>query len=182
MPTSTPRKTYFKKVSNTKLQTQRNELTKKKAVTITSSKPTIGTFTMTPKKGGALIVMSSELFMDANVKIGDYIIRKAVQARGTAEDQQFFKGTGSPFTGIFNTSNTFGNTVTASGNGSTITYTDLVNCTYGVDQNYLVNAQWLMSRSQVAVVRGLLDINGTNIRACIKRYACYVIGLSCSSC
>lgn len=41
MPTSTPRKTYFKKVSNTKLQTQRNELTKKKAVTITSSKPTV---------------------------------------------------------------------------------------------------------------------------------------------
>lgn len=124
---------------------------------ITSSKPTFGAYTMTPSKGGAIVVLSNEMMRDANVNVGNYIINKIAQAKGTGEDSQFFNGSGSPFTGVFAASNTFGNTVTLSGAPSTLTYQKLLDCVYGVDQNYLNGASWFFHRTLMSIVKGLVD-------------------------
>jgi len=125
---------------------------------ISSTKPTVGSLSWTPKKGGTIVVLSSELFNDANVQIGNYIIRKIVQAKGTGEDSQFFCGGGSPFTGVFSTANTFGSSLaTATVDPNSIAYLDLLNCTTGVDQNYLQGAGWFMHRTILPYIWGLKD-------------------------
>ena len=129
------------------------------AATIASSKPTLDRYQLTPKKGAAIVVMSNELLRDANVNIAQYVIKKITQVRGTAEDIQFFKGTGSPFTGVFTIGNTYGNTVTASGDGTTITYQNLLDMVNGVDPNYLQGASVFMHRTTLSAIEGLKDSN-----------------------
>jgi len=128
------------------------------AAAITSSKPTLGVMTLNAKKGAAIVILSKELFNDANVSIGTYIVNKIAQVKGQAEDIQFFRGTGSPFTGVASNSHTFGNVVTLTGAASTLTYQKLLDCVYGIDQNFLSGAKWILHRTVVNVVRGLTDL------------------------
>lgn len=130
---------------------------------ITSSKPTFGAYTMTPSKGAALVVLSNEMLVDPNVSVGDYIVKKIAQAKGTGEDSQFFNGSGSPFTGVFASGNTFGNIVTTTGVPSTLTYANLISAVYGVDPNYLTGAKWFFHRSHMATIQGMLDDQGRPI-------------------
>jgi HK97 family phage major capsid protein len=131
---------------------------------ITSSKPTIGSLTYTPKKGGALVVMTSEMVADANINIGNYVIGKIMQAKGIGEDQQFFNGTGSPFTGVFQATYAAGNKETiATKDPASITYQNLLNATVKVDQNYIQGACWFMQRSIVPYIWGLVDGNNRPI-------------------
>lgn len=123
----------------------------------TSSKPTLAPLTLTAKKAAGIVVLSDELLDDAIVGIGDYIIRKFAQAFGVGEDQQFFNGTGSPMTGVFASSNTFGNTVTLTGQIATIGYQDLLDAVYNIDQNYLAGAAWYFSPSVLSFIRGITD-------------------------
>lgn len=125
--------------------------------TISDSKPTLTQQTLTPKKLAGLVIMSNELFADANVSIGNYILSKMAEVFGVAEDSQFFDGSGSPMTGIFATGNTFGNLVTFSGNGTTVSYDNLVDIADGVDANYLTGAGWFMSRSYRSTIRKIKD-------------------------
>lgn len=128
---------------------------------ITDSKAQLGVITMTPKKLAALVTLTNEVLMDANVNFGQYIIKKIAQAFGTAEDSQFFAGTGSPMTGIFKSTNTFGNGEATSGLlVTTLSYENLLRCIAGVDQNYLMNAAWYMHRSILPVVAGMKDNGG----------------------
>ncbi len=123
---------------------------------ITSSKPTFGASTLTPNKGGAIVVISNEMLRDANVNVGAYVIKKIAQAKGTGEDTQFFAGTGSPFTGVMATANTFGGEINLAST-NTLTYQKILDTCYSIDQNYLIGASWFMSRSVLAAVRGILD-------------------------
>lgn len=123
---------------------------------ITSSKPTFGVNTLTPNKGGAIVVISNEMLRDANVNVGAYVIKKIAQAKGSGEDTQCFAGTGSPFTGVFATANTFGGEFNCTST-NVITFANLLSVVYGVDQALLVGASWFLSRSVIAVVQGLLD-------------------------
>jgi HK97 family phage major capsid protein len=124
---------------------------------ISDAKPTLGQITLTAKKAAGIVVLSNELLEDANVDLGNYILRKFAQKFGTAEDVQFFNGSGSPFTGVFSASHTFGNTVTLTGQASSLRYADIVDCVYGIDAAYLANASWFMHRSLLAQVRKLTD-------------------------
>jgi HK97 family phage major capsid protein len=130
---------------------------------ISSSKPTLGQLTLTAKKAAGIVVLSNELLEDANVDIGRYILHKFAQKFGTAEDLQFFKGTGSPFRGVFDSTLTFGNTVTLSGQIDSITYEDLIDCVYGIDANYLNGAAWYMHRTVFANARKIKDTSGTPV-------------------
>lgn len=123
----------------------------------TPSKPTLGNIVLTAKKAAGIVVLSDELLDDAIVSIGDYIIRKFAQAFGVGEDQQFFNGTGSPMTGVFSSGNTFGNTVTLSGQIGTLGYQNLLDAVYGIDQNYLAGAAWYFSPSVLSFIRGITD-------------------------
>jgi HK97 family phage major capsid protein len=124
---------------------------------ISDAKPTLGQITLTAKKAAGIVVLSNELLEDANVQIGQYILRKFAQKFGTAEDVQFFNGTGSPFNGVFKSSNTFGNTVTMSGQITTLDYKDLLDCVYGVDASYLSGAAWYMHRTVLSQIRNISD-------------------------
>jgi HK97 family phage major capsid protein len=125
---------------------------------ITDSKATLGTITMTPKKLAAIVTLTNEVLMDASINFGQYIINKIAQAFGTAEDAQFFAGTGSPMNGIFKSTNTFGGAVATSGlNVNTLSYVNMLNCIAGVDQNYLANAGWYFHRSILPIVAGMTD-------------------------
>lgn len=131
---------------------------------ITSSKPTTDSVSWTPKKGGAIVVLTSELFADAIIQVGNYILRKTAQSKGQAEDIQFFRGTGSPFTGVFSTSHTYGGVeLTATANVNSLTYMNLLNCIVNVDQNYIANGAFHMHRSILPYVWGLVDGNGNLI-------------------
>lgn len=126
----------------------------------TSSKPTIDIITLTAKKAAAIVVVSDELLDDANVSLGDYLMKKFAQVFGKGEDVAMFKGTGSPFTGLFNSSHTFGNTVTLASTIGSLTYQDLLDTVYNIDQNYIANAMWLMHPSVMSIVRGITDGSG----------------------
>ena len=131
---------------------------------ITTSKPTLGSVSWTPSKGGAIVVMTSELFSDAIVQVGNYVISKVAQAKGQAEDTQFFRGTGSPFTGVFASSHTFGGShETATSNVNSLDYMDLLQCIVNVDQNYIAGAAWHFHRSLLPYVWGLKDADGNLI-------------------
>lgn len=125
--------------------------------TKTSSKPTLGNIVLTAKKAAGIVVLSDELLDDAIVSVGDYIIRKFAQAFGTGEDTEMFVGTGTPFTGLFTSGITFGNPVTLSGTAASLTYQDLLDTLYNIDQNYLVGAAWYMSPSIMGILRGIQD-------------------------
>ena len=123
---------------------------------ITSSKPTFGVSTLTPNKGGAIVVISNEMLRDANINVGAYVIKKIAQAKGTGEDTQCFAGTGSPFTGVFATANTFGGeTNLASTN--TLTYQKVLDMLFAVDQNYLIGGSIFGSRTVTSALTGLVD-------------------------
>lgn len=123
---------------------------------ITASKPTFGVHSLTPSKGGAIVVISNEMLRDANINVGAYVIKKIAQAKGTGEDSQFFAGTGSPFTGVFAVANTFGGEFNCTAT-NVVTFANMLSVVYGVDQALLVGAKWFMSRSVIAVVQGLVD-------------------------
>ena len=128
---------------------------------ITDSKAQLGVITMTPKKLAALVTLTNEILQDANVNFGQYIIKKIAQAFGTAEDSQFFAGTGSPMTGIFRSTNTFGgDDETDTTNVNSLKYQNFLNCMADVDQNYLMNAKWYFHRSIMPYVWGMLDGTG----------------------
>ena len=127
---------------------------------ITSSKPTVQTIALTPKKGAAIVVLSNELLKDANINIAGYVMGKIAQAKGTSEDAQMFAGTGSPFTGIYNPSNPFGYAEpTATTSAASLIYQDLLNAIAGIDQNFLTGAAWYFHRTILPVVAGLTDDN-----------------------
>jgi len=125
-------------------------------VAIGASKPTFGTNTLTPAKGKAIVVLSTEMLNDPNVNVGAYVISKIAQARGTGEDSQFFAGTGAPFTGVFATANTYGGE-TSLASTNVFTYGKVVDTAYAIDQNYAMGAAWYGSRTVVAALRKLAD-------------------------
>lgn len=128
---------------------------------IASSKPTTTNVSWTPSKGGAIVVLTSELFSDAIIQVGNYILNKTAQAKGQAEDLQFFRGTGSPFTGVFSSSHTYGGTLeTSTSNVNSITYADLLTCLVNVDQNYIAGGAWHFHRSILPHIWGLKDSDG----------------------
>lgn len=128
---------------------------------ITDSKAQLGVITMTPKKLAALVTLTNEILQDANVNFGQYIIKKIAQAFGTAEDSQFFAGTGSPMNGVFKSTNTFGGVEeTPTSNVNSLIYQNFLNCMANVDQNYLMNAAWYLHRSIMPYVWGMEDTTG----------------------
>lgn len=127
---------------------------------LTEAQPEIGIDTLTPKKVTCLATVTNELLMDAKPAIGAYVTKKMVQVIGAAIDIKVFQNSNTTFTGMFYASNSFGNAELTSGtNPNTLTYQDIVNCFTGVDQNYIANGAWHMSRSVYALVLGLVDGN-----------------------
>lgn len=125
---------------------------------ITDTKVTLSTVTLTASKVAAIVALSSELEEDAIVDMGQYVNELLAEAFAYEEDSQFFAGTGSPHTGLFNTTSTYGKEVTVSSVDS-VKYDDLVDAVYGIKSWYLRGASWLMHRTIYGVLAKMKDKN-----------------------
>jgi HK97 family phage major capsid protein len=133
---------------------------------ITSTKPTLAQFTLTPYKFATLMAVTNELLMSANVAIGQYLLNLAAQSQATLLDNRVFQDGNTTWEGVFYSSNTYGNdglALTSGINANTLIYQNIIDAVYGVDKNYLVGAKWYMSRTVAAIVRGLVDLNNRPI-------------------
>ena len=128
---------------------------------VTSSKATLAPITLTPYKGGAIVVLTPELIMGSYLPIGAYVNKKIGIARAYGTDGQVFVGSGSPFTGLFTTGITWGNTQEPSGISlENLDYEDFTKCRYGVDEAKLTGASWLMNRLIMERTRRITDDYG----------------------
>jgi HK97 family phage major capsid protein len=128
--------------------------------TITDSKLTLESITLTPKKLAAIVTITNELLADSNVNFSAYVLSKIAQAFGTEEDVQFFNGSGSPMSGVFRNTHTFGKEErTSTQNLNSLTYLNFLNALSGVDQNYVAGASWFFHRTVLPTVAGMKDDN-----------------------
>ena len=134
------------------------------ATSITASKPTLETLTLTPYKGGAIVVLTNELLAAANVNIASYVLGKIGQAKATSDDSQFFAGSGSPFTGLFNSSSSYGKEAELAGVSlSNITYDKIVEMVYNLDFAKTAGGSIFMNRLVAAECRKIKDTAGNPI-------------------
>jgi HK97 family phage major capsid protein len=93
--------------------------------TIAASKATFGRLVLTAQKLAAIYPISNELLADANVDIYRVILQVFVEVFGQEEDTQIFRGTGSPFTGLLNTSGVITTYLGGASNSTKTKYTDI---------------------------------------------------------
>ena len=97
---------------------------------------TFGQAILVAKKWQLAFVVGNDLLVDANVNLADWLLALAGEALANMIDQQGFVGTGAPFVGILNESNT---ATYAAGNGSS-GYTKFSNSAYNATDGYRVIA------------------------------------------
>lgn len=129
---------------------------------IADTKVTLDYVTLTASKVAAIVAMSSELDEDSIVDMGQYVNELLAESFTEEEDGQFYAGTGSPHTGLFNTSSTYGKEVQVA-SASDITYKNLVDVVYGIKSNYLNGAVWRMHRTVYAEICNIKDLNNNPI-------------------
>jgi len=129
---------------------------------IADTKVTLTTYTLTGSKVAAIVAFTNELMSDNIVDMGGYVNELLAEAFAQEEDEQMFAGTGSPHTGLFNASSTYGNQEFVA-NAEGITYDKLVNCAVGLKGWYLKGADWKMHRSVYGSIMKIKDDNGNPI-------------------
>jgi HK97 family phage major capsid protein len=92
---------------------------------ILASKGTFGRLILTAQKLAAIYPISNELLADANVDVYNTILRIFVEVFGQQEDIQVFNGTGSPFTGILQTSGVVSNYLGGASNSGKTHFPDI---------------------------------------------------------
>ena len=103
-------------------------------------------------------IIQKELLQDAAVPILQYLTEQVARAVAKEEDKQFFNGTGSPFTGIINTSGI--NSVYQGGSSTSgktgfanISWVDLVNLAQSLNTDAQENAAFFVSQSVYGALR-----------------------------
>lgn len=128
-------------------------------VEITDTKVTLTYADLTASKVAAIVAITSELDEDAIVDIGAYVNEQLAESFAEEEDGQLFTGTGSPHTGAFNATSTYGLNTLYTTNSASITYDMLVDAAMGLKSWYLRNAAWYMHRTVAADLMKLKDNN-----------------------
>ncbi len=122
---------------------------------ITSSKLAISTIQMQAKKAAGIAVLTNELKDFAIVDFVAHINKMAARAFAQDEDSKVFGIDNTVFTGLFYKLQTYGYEKTIA--PASLTYADLLDMVYNIDQNYLVGASWIMHRTVFELVRKLND-------------------------
>lgn len=129
---------------------------------ITDTKVTLTTMTLTASKVAAIVAFTSELLEDNIVDMASYVNELLAEAFAQEEDEQMFAGTGSPHTGLFNASSSYGYEKQVA-SASAITYDDLVDVSVGLKSWYLRGAEWKMHRSVYGELLKIKDNDGNPI-------------------
>ncbi|APT75053.1 hypothetical protein LN42_00565 [Marinitoga sp. 1137] len=147
------------------------KLTSKPSVTwvgegasISTGEPTFGKFTLTAKKAGLIVPVTSELLEDSAVEITNILSKIFGEAIAEAEDVQGFVGDGTVFTGILNETGT--NVVTMPSTKTSfndITTDDLLNLIGAVPSKIEKNSVFIMHRTILTKIKTLKDGNGNYI-------------------
>lgn len=93
--------------------------------TIAASKATFGRLSLTAKKLAAIYPISNELLDDANIDIYNTIVRIFTNVFAQEEDTQVFRGSGTPFNGILNTSGVITTYLGGGSSSGKTKYTDI---------------------------------------------------------
>ena len=126
------------------------------------SNPTFEQVTWTRKKLDVTTGLSRELIEDSGVDIISELSQIVANAMAQKEDEQGFKGSGSPITGVFNASGV--NTVTlGTTNPNSLTYAKLASVITSVRSVGLKDAKWYMHRSIFGLILNLVDSTGKPI-------------------
>lgn len=126
------------------------------AVAKTSTKPTFGLVTQTLKKLAAIVPMTDELLEDSAINIEQLLAELFAEAIAKEEDIQFFRGTGSPWTGIVNNSSV--NIVrTATTAMSSVTADKLLDMIDAVPSGARDGAKFYLHSSILSLIRKLKD-------------------------
>lgn len=130
----------------------------------TSSQPVFGIVTQTLKKLAVIIPMSEEILEDSLINLTQLLGELVAEAISKEEDLQFFNGTGSPWTGILNTSGTGLVTMDTGETAFTdITADHLLDMQDELPSGAFAGAKYYMHRSVFNVVRKLKDDDGNYI-------------------
>jgi len=124
---------------------------------IADTKVTLDYVTLTASKVAAIVAMSNELDEDSIVDMGQYVNELLGESFAEEEDGQFYAGTGSPHTGLFSTSHTYGAKVQVA-SATDITYDDLVSLVYGIKSNYVQGGVFRMHRTVYAEICKIKDL------------------------
>jgi HK97 family phage major capsid protein len=125
----------------------------------TGTQPTFGLVTQTLKKLAAIIPFTEEILEDSAVNLTQLVATLFAEAVAKEEDIQFFRGTGSPWTGIVNNADV---NVVDLGAGEDITNVnadDLLDMIDKTPAGALPGSKFYLHRSVMSVIRKLKDDN-----------------------
>lgn len=127
----------------------------------TSKQPTFSVVTQTLKKLAVIIPFTEEILEDSAINLTQLVATLVAEAISKEEDNQFFAGTGSPWTGVLNTAGV--NTVTM-GTGDTaftnVDADDLLDMQDSTPSGALAGAKYYMHRTVYNVIRKLKTDDG----------------------
>lgn len=124
-----------------------------------STQPKFNVVTQTLKKLAAICPMTEEIVEDSAIDLLSLVSTLFGEAMAEEEDKQFFNGTGSPWTGILNS--TAVNQVDMAGAKTTITIDDLQAMIDATPSGALNGAKFYMHRSVLSKIRLLREGSGT---------------------
>jgi HK97 family phage major capsid protein len=129
-----------------------------------STEPTFSKVTQTLKKLAAIVPMTEELLEDTAIDLPGLIADLVAEAIAEEEDEQFFNGTGTPWTGIVNNANVTYVTMAAASGFADITASDFLDMQdempVGAGRK---SAKYFLHRTILNTARKLEDDNGNPI-------------------
>jgi HK97 family phage major capsid protein len=126
---------------------------------IAEADPAFGKMTLDAYKYGQLLQYSSELAADTGVDLVGFAARDLGRALGRVTDTAYVNGTGSNQPQGVMTA--IGTAITGgTGVAGVPTFDNLIDVVYSVNEDYRVNAQWLMRDATAGAIRKLKDTDG----------------------
>lgn len=127
---------------------------------IAEADPTFGKMTLDAFKYGQLLQYSFELAQDTGVDLLGFAARDFGRALGRVTDTAYVLGTGSNEPQGVMTAIGTGVASTGTGVAGVPNFDELITMVYSVNEEYRLNAQWLMRDATAAAIRKLKDDDG----------------------
>lgn len=133
------------------------------AAQILQTDPTFRQLILTINKLASLPVVTSELLLDANVDVMNYLAMIIAEEFGKQEDIQGFNGTGSPFVGVLNATGVPTTPHAGGSNVTSLSYPDLVKATTNIYTNAASGSKFYFHRTVIGHIRSLITTAGAPI-------------------
>lgn len=129
----------------------------------TSTQPNFELVTQTLKKLAAIVPFTDELLEDSGINLTQLVAELFAEAVAKEEDLQFFNGTGSPWTGIFNASGTNTFALGVGEDAGDLTVEDFQAMIDATPSSALAGSKFYMHRTMLSKARLMKDGNGAYV-------------------